>query len=434
MPELRFARYRNEFKYTHYLFRFPAKFHPPAIRCLIDRYSTSGDTILDPFCGSGTLLVESLLAGRAAIGLDVDPVAAFISRVKCTPLPPKLLKAAFDALRNDLRDVRRPKWEYDRLIHEDLSPHSIARFRKALGIPEIPRLDHWFRVYVAIDLARLRAAIMRADVGPRLRDFFLACFAGIIRNASNADPVPVSGLEVTAHMRKIDEDGRRIDPFELFERRVERELAGMCELWQQAEEVSVRVQRGDATELTRQIRPASVDVVITSPPYNTAVDYYRRHTLEMYWLGMVSSQYDRLKLAPKYLGRFQVRQSNPKLNCTFKSEYIKRLIMHAGSVSPAQQRAVTHYCASMRRSLAHIAKVLKPNGRAVFVVGNSKWNGRRVRATKLLTEIAKDEFNVCETFSYPARNRYMSYERHNGANVNREYALVLKKKRHKKTS
>lgn len=434
MPELRFARYRNEFKYTHYLFRFPAKFHPPAVRCLIDRYSTSGDTILDPFCGSGTLLVESLLAGRAAIGLDVDPVAAFISRVKCTPLPPTLLEAAFDALRNDLRDVRRPKSEYDRLIHEDLSQHSIARFRKALRIPEIPRLEHWFRVYVAIDLARLRAAIMRADVAPRIRDFFLACFAGIIRNASNADPVPVSGLEVTAHMRKVDEKGRRIDPFQLFERRVERELVGMCELWQQAEQVSVRVQRGDATQLTRQIRHASIDVVITSPPYNTAVDYYRRHTLEMYWLGMVSSQEDRLKLAPKYLGRFQVRQSNHKLKDTFKSEYIKRLIAHAGSVSLAQRRAVTHYCASMRRSLSHIAKVLKPNGRAVFVVGNSKWNGRRVRATKLLTEIARDEFDVCETLSYPARNRYMSYERHNGANVNREYALVLTKKRNKKMS
>lgn len=429
MPELTFARYRNEFKYTHYLFRFPAKFHPPAVRCLIDRYSTPGDTILDPFCGSGTLLVESLLAGRPAIGLDVDPVAAFVSRVKCTALPPKELDAAFQSLKDDLKAVRRPKREYDRLIHEDLSPHSIARFRDSLGIPQIPKIEHWFRIYVAIDLARLRVAILRVDAAPHIRDFFLACFAGIIRNASNADPVPVSGLEVTAHMKRLDALGRRIDPFELFERRVERELKGMRELWEHADDVSVRVQCGDATELTRQVRQNSVDVVITSPPYNTAVDYYRRHALEMYWLGMVTSHEERLRLAPKYLGRFQVRQSNPKLRSTFESAYINRLIAHAGNVSPAQQRAVTHYCASMRRSLTHIAKVLKPNGRAVFVVGNSKWNGRRVRATKLLQEIARQEFDVCDTLTYTTRNRYMSYQRHNGANVNREYALVLKKKR-----
>jgi SAM-dependent methyltransferase len=428
MPELRFARYRNEFKYTHYLFRFPAKFHPPAVRCLIDRYSRPGDIILDPFCGSGTLLLEAALSGRSAIGLDVDPVAAFISRVKCTPLPQRELERAFESIKTGLQRKRRAQREYDRLIHTDLSPHSINRFRRRLGIPNIPRIEHWFRMYVVLDLAKLRKAILRAPVAPRVRDFFLACFASIIRNASNADPVPVSGLEVTAHMKRLDVQGRRIDPFELFERRVVRELAGMGELWKQVKKVNVRVQRGDATELTRQVPATSVDVVITSPPYNTAVDYYRRHTLEMYWLDMVRSREDRLDLAPKYLGRVQVRKSNPKLRYTFKSKYINRLIAHAGSVSRVQMRAVTHYCASMQISLRHIAHVLKPNGRAVFVVGNSKWNGRRVRANKLLSELARDEFDVCDVLTYTTRNRYMSYERRNGANVNREYALILKKK------
>lgn len=428
MPELYFARFRNKLKYTHYLFRFPAKFHPPVVRCLIDRYSSHGDTILDPFCGSGTLLVESLLAGRRAIGLDVDPVAVFISRVKCTPLLPKLLEAKYQALKDGLRTVRRSKKEYDRLIYEDISRNSIARYRRKLRIPKIPSIEHWFRVYVILDLARLRAAILRADAAPRVRDFFLACFAGIIRNASNADPVPVSGLEVTAHMKKLDARGRRIDPFELFERRVERELGGMEELWRHSEDCGVRVQRADATALTRRLSRASVDVVITSPPYNTAVNYYRRHTLEMYWLGMVKSREDRLKLATRYLGRFSIRQSNPRLRRTFESAYINRLIAHSGRVSAAQKRAVTHYCASMGRSLEHIAKVLKPNGRAVFVIGNSKWNGRRVRATRLLSELAQEKFDISDILTYTTRNRYMSYQRHNGANVNREYVLVLKKK------
>jgi SAM-dependent methyltransferase len=428
MPELRFARYRNEFKYTHYLFRFPAKFHPPTVRCLLDRYSEPGQIVLDPFCGSGTLLVEALLAGRSAIGVDVDPVAVFISRVKATPLDPRELESAFKSLRADLQKLRRSQRDYDRLIHSDLSSSSINRLRRSLAIPNIPRIDHWFRTYVVLDLAKLRNAIYRASITPRVRRFFLACFASIIRAASNADPIPVSGLEVTAHMKKRDLKGRRIDPFELFERRFERELRGMRELWEQVNGGNVRIQRGDATELSRQLRAASVDVVITSPPYNTAVDYYRRHTLEMYWLDMVHSHEERLQLAPKYLGRFQIRQSDPKLQYKTESNYVKRLLAHAGAVSRAQERAVTHYCASMHASLRHIARALKANGRAIFVVGNSKWNGRRVRATKLLMELSSEQFDVCDSLTYATRNRYMSYERHNGASVNREYALILKKK------
>lgn len=73
MSQLSFRRYRNDLRFTHYLFRFPAKFHAPAIRCLIDRYSKAGDSILDPFCGSGTLLVEALVAGRNAAGMDTIP-------------------------------------------------------------------------------------------------------------------------------------------------------------------------------------------------------------------------------------------------------------------------------------------------------------------------------------------------------------------------
>jgi hypothetical protein len=429
MHELCFARYRSRYKFTHYLFRFPAKFHPPALRCLIERFSKPGDTILDPFCGSGTLLVEALLSGRHSVGLDVDPVAAFVSRVKCTLIPPPLLERESESLKQDLQRIRRPSGEYDRLTREDLSPRTIQRFRQRLAIPELPNIEHWFRTYVILDLARLRQAILRAPVEPRIRDFFLACFASVIRNASNADPVPVSGLEVTGHMRRLDERGRRIDPFELFERRVDRELRGMRELWEHAKDVCVRVQCTDATEMTRRIAPRSIDVVITSPPYNTAVDYCRRHALEMYWLGLVNSREDRLELAQKYLGRTMVRQSNAKLRCAFESDYINGLITHAGRISPARARAVTHYCASMQRALEHIARVLKPQGRAVFVLGNSQWNGRRVRATKLFREIANAHFEVTDVLAYTTHNRYMSYERHNGADINREYALVLTRKK-----
>jgi hypothetical protein len=189
-------------------------------------------------------LVEALIAGRNAVGLDIDPLATFISRVKSRPIPRELLEAEFERLTDILAKIRRPAHEYDRLMHEDLSPGTIARWRRTLCIPAIPNIEHCFRIYVILDLVRLRNAILRGSFAPRIRDFFLGCFASIIRNASNADPVPVSGLEVTAYMRRLEAEGRRIDPFQQFERRAKREIARMHELWERATNSSISVLRG----------------------------------------------------------------------------------------------------------------------------------------------------------------------------------------------
>jgi SAM-dependent methyltransferase len=427
MPRLSFAKYRRGDRFTHYLFRFPAKFHPPAVRYLIDQYTRPGDSILDPFCGSGTLLVEALIAGRNSVGIDVDPVAAFISRVKSAPIDPGLIEADFRTLMRILGRFRRSPDEYDRRMFEDISNASFARWAPILEVPAIPNVAHWFRKYVALDLAKIRNAILQGPFAPSVRNFFLGCFASIIRNSSNADPVPVSGLEVTAHMRRLEAKGRRVDPFELFEKRVKREIMGMRSLWEQASDASVRVLRADATKLRVRLGGEMFDAVITSPPYNTAVDYYRRHTLEMYWLGHVSSAEDRVKLAQHYLGRMQVRKDSAALDTEFGSPYVENLISQARHISAARERAAVHYCASMQKALSQTSSVLKRHGRAIFVVGNSQWNGRRVKATRLLVELAKPAFRLVGSFSYPSYNRYMSYTRHNGANINREYVLVFEK-------
>lgn len=429
MRDLFFARFRNDHKFTHYLFRFPAKFHPPAVRCLISRFSQPGDLLLDPFCGSGTLLVEALTNARQAIGVDVDPVAVFISRVKSRPIPPKHLERAFVQLQREIRTIRRSPSEYDRLIHEDLSPTSIQRLQGRFSIPPIPNIDHWFRTYVTIDLARLRQVLLTTPFPSEIRSFFMACFASIIRNASNADPVPVSGLEVTKHMRELDQRGRRIDPFALFEGKVVKEINSMSELFNYAKSGGARAYRGNAARLLRHVSPRSIDTIITSPPYNTAVDYYRRHTLEMYWLNMVRSQDDRLALIRQYIGRERVRVDNPRLKWQTPSPYLNRLLAHAAKIRPDRERALRHYCSSMDSALKQFAKVLKKDGLAVIVVGNSKWNGRRVRPTKLIEELASDSFDILERLTYRTRNRYMSYSRHNGADIDREYVIALRKRR-----
>jgi hypothetical protein len=66
----------------HEFYRYPARFSPAFARAAIDTFSRVGDLVVDPFVGGGTTLVESMLAGRPAIGADINPLAIFVSEVK----------------------------------------------------------------------------------------------------------------------------------------------------------------------------------------------------------------------------------------------------------------------------------------------------------------------------------------------------------------
>lgn len=418
-------------KVTHYFFRFPAKFHPPVARTLIETYSRPGGVILDPYCGSGTLAVEAAILGRNSIGVDIDPVAVFVSRVKTRRLDLCALQQTWQSLRRRLDEHRRPDSEYSRRQHRDIEYSTVLRVtnQEGLWVPEIPSITHWFRNYVLVDLARIVAEIDSLDAPASHVDFFRLCFGAIIRNASNADPVPVSGLEVTAHMKRKDRAGRIVNPFELFTRAVERNVQAIrqfCELAPAS--VSARFYHTDATALSRSVR-TDVDAVITSPPYHSAVDYYRRHTLEMYWLGFTMNRSDRLELLPKYIGRTQVSKNHEFVrDGRMLTATVAKWERKLRKASTSRADAFKHYAVAMQRSLQELSKVLAKNAPAVFVLGKSRWGTDEIPTSKLFAEMAQEWFDVSERLFYPIKNRYMSYSRRNGADINKEYVLVLKRK------
>lgn len=71
---------------THDFYKYPARFSPQLVRALIGHFTEPGDVVLDPFCGGATTLVEAAAMGRRAVGLDISPLAVFLSRVKTWPL------------------------------------------------------------------------------------------------------------------------------------------------------------------------------------------------------------------------------------------------------------------------------------------------------------------------------------------------------------
>ena len=426
--EPRRYRYEAEFsKLTHYLFRYPAKFHPPVVRQLIEDYSVKGQRILDPFCGSGTLLVEAAVAGRNARGTDLDPVAVFVSSVKTRRYRISHLRATAARLLADLERYERPEREYEERQYEDLVMHEAERERGFLWVPDIPRIEHWFRRYVVVDLARILDGIQRAQMPESHRAFLRLCFASIIRSSSNADPVPVSGLEVTSYMRQRDEAGRIVNPFQLLRTAVTKGLDAAEEYCGYVDtSVGVSASVADATEVSGRV--GDVDVIITSPPYHNAVDYYRRHKLEMYWLGFTQTREERLALKGRYIGAATVRQSHPFVTdaneLPAKAAWWEHRIR---GVSNRRANSFRYYVVSMQRVFSRLFAILRPGGRAVFVIGKSAWNGVDLPSTELFSEIAGGRFRLTEHLWYPVKNRYMSYDRHNGANINREDVLILER-------
>lgn len=412
----------------HNVFRYPAKFHPPVASELVKRFSAPGDTVLDPFCGSGTLLIEAVRAGRHARGGDVDPLAVFISDAKTRAYRIEVLEEARRRVLEVADSMGRSEQEHEELKFADLSEEAFGEELGDLWTPAIPNMAHWFRRYVTVDLARLLSTIDDvsgddADVASFLR----LSFAAVLRNASNADPVPVSGLEVTSHMRRLDEAGRAIDAWSLFRAKSARVMSAIAE-FETERDGTEWTSFATAHDARAPHAAPQVQAVITSPPYQSAVDYYRRHQLEMFWLGLTESQADRLTLLPSYVGRANTPQSHPDV----KSDWQPRGASEAwlndiAAVSDRRARDFRAYFSAMTMAFDAIEGALQPGGRAVIVVGRSQWGGVTIPTEGLFKDLVPGTLQLRDHFAYAVSNRTMSYARHNGANINEEHVLVFEK-------
>jgi tRNA G10 N-methylase Trm11 len=426
---LEFSHVRGE-RLTHYLFRYPAKFHPPVARALIERYSERGHWVLDCFCGSGTLLVEAAILGRHALGTDVDPVAAWVSEAKTNRYRTRQLESEVQPLRQELQLLAARPGPWREHAAKDMGDRQFEKIvtGEGLWLPAIPDIHHWFRRGVLIDLARLHRAVSRLDVSRTHKQLLMLCFASILRNVSNADPVPVSGLEVTAHMKRKEEAGRAIDVFQQYERVLEKGLRAVTE-WGLAypRGIAVSVKRADVRYLQHAVK-RRVNAIITSPPYFKAVDYYRRHALEMYWLGLTEDHAARLKLLPRYIGRAQVRAADVDRNDGSAAPRLVAIwFKRISKMCSRQANAFAHYTLTMERAFIQMAATLHPRGTLVLVLGNSRWKGKAMPTCDIIAELAAPRFRLDERLYYPVQNRYMSYSRHNGADINTEHVLVFRK-------
>jgi hypothetical protein len=383
------------------------------------------------------VVLEASLRGRRAIGFDVDPYAALVANAKCRPPTLKEFVKVAGALHKKFSLMQRSPKVYGLLSKSDISKREFKKSSKRLRLPPLPRIDHWFKLYVLVDLARIWRAITQEHKNAPLNRFLVTSFASILRLCSNADPDTLSGIEVTKRMRKWLERGRYIDPFNLFAKRIDRNSRLIEDFWSRfsrdSKAAKARVYKGSALlRKNYRMKRESVHLVVTSPPYCSAIEYDRRHKFEHYWLGFLRNKQDVSKLKTLYVGRRHhiygtaedLAQELPGAARDQLLYALRNTLAHENE----RARAIVQYFLDMRRWFETVSDYMAKGAHLVLVVGDSTVRGSPIPTSTILTKLAPQALTFQNKFSYVLRNRSMQYSRWNEANVAIENVLVFSKR------
>jgi DNA modification methylase len=332
---------------THPFHSYPARMHPATARRLVAlRGWTGGDgAVLDPFCGSGTTLVEARRIGASALGGDLNPLAASIARVKTWTVPVARRQLAFSLGREvaaqaleEVKAARRAGYEAPPLRR--IGPDPAARNHA---------LASWFAPHVRRELETLGELVESAgardrDTGELLRVVLSSILYKMSQRASDTDPSRVS--------RQI----ARGAAARLFERRLVLLSGGLDEL-ARAHGPIPRVVVTDARRLGGYAQPGSYQLIVTSPPYAGTYDYAEQHRMRMVFLGI-----DDRDLARGEIGA------------------------RARFTGGRRAQAMADTRAAFGEALGEMARALAPGGRAALVIGDSLAGGAAVRADALIAE------------------------------------------------
>jgi hypothetical protein len=368
---------------VHNWYRLRLGYSDHLVSDLLDEFSLSpGDRVLDPFCGSGTTLVECMKKGFDSVGIDANPSSCFASSVKTNwALQAGTLLTLLDEIEGSFSRYRRQQ--------SRLKSDPAYLYLDSSGM-----LDRgWISPRPLAECLAIKQCISDLRTSTHYkRALLLALIAEVVDGASNVKFGPE--LYCGPARKEVDVLGEFVDRVEMmaFDLRIVHKLktAGKA-----------TVLHGDARKCATVLPKSQMfAAVICSPPYPTEHDYTRNARLELSFLEEVT---DRETL--RDIKRLMIRSHTKGIykqdkDSAFVKEHaaIQKLVTDLDRVTATKtygfarlySTVVQEYFGGMKRHLVSVGKRLYPNAKCAYIVGDQgSYLGIHIPTAKILASIAE---------------------------------------------
>ncbi len=403
-------RNENTKVYTHCFHNYPAMMIPQIASRLIDKYGKKSKLLFDPYCGTGTSLVEANIRNINAIGTDLNPLARLIAIAKTAPISIKTL---------DL---------YLKDFNDKLFAFKFGSTSNFIGnIPNFKNKEYWFSKNVQLYLSIIKEYIDKID-DLSIQNFFRVAFSETVRESSWTKNSEFKLLRMSPKQIENFEP----DVFGMMEFKLSRNRNGLITYLNKKNNRSKASVYSFNTVLgvpKTIIRENSVDLVVTSPPYGdsrTTVAYGQFSRLANQWLGVENAS----NIDNELMGGKKAQNGY-----MFNIDILDEIIENIKKQDDKRSKDVISFYRDYDKSIKNISRVLKKKGHVCYVVGNRTVKGLTIPTDEItINFFAKHNFQHIETIirnipnkRMPSENSPTNIKGKKSATMKNEYIVICQK-------
>jgi len=401
----------SDTKYSNHGFHtYPAMMIPQIARRLINTYGKDAKVLFDPFVGSGTSILEATLHKNfnKAYGVDINPLALLISKVKTTPIDPKIL-------------IKESKKLTEKCLAE-------KKLEQKIETPNFFNIDFWFKPKVITDLAIIKKNINKIN-NEDVKNLFLVAFSETVRKVSNTRRGEFKLYRINeSNLKKHNPD-----VISEFSKKLNENIASMAAYYNEHNpNCKIKILPEDTRNKT-SIPDQEVDLIVTSPPYGdsrTTVAYGQFSRLALQWLDYDKDSVSNIDKVS--LGGIPVQMLEQSLG----SPTLSKIVDKISKIDTKRAKDVLSFYVDFDKCVKELHRVTKKGAILCFVVGNRTVKGINIPTDQIIVELfqAKNNYKHKNTFirNIPTKRLPKSNSPTNetgklSATMNEEWIVILEK-------